>query len=1005
MANSFAAEIARVQETIRITQANIARDQALLASDPTNTTLITQIASGQAYLVDLDAQLAFFNTAEAASTASAGAVVSEAAAARDDNANSQNPQAAQVLIVPAGRVNQNLETGTNGEVRTLTQTQATPPSSAPFAPNDEEGNPLPPTASLNAGVGAGNEDSGNTKNATRTEIDNVFGDKMIVPQSNVLDQYSSYTYSASVYLMKPEALAQMIKSGKKTIAGSQLLFQSGGAPVGGRNPYFKDDYYIDKIQLKSSIAGKGSGASHNVNTISMTVIEPTGITLLKNLDLAVSQYLGTVGNPPKKKSFQAQLYLLVIRFYGYDDAGNLVQAGITGPGGGTSATPGSAFVEKYYPMCINTIKFKVANKLVEYEIEASSPKYQMNTGQMRGSIPYNIELSAMTVKDALSGTAVIEQGQSQIQTITTTRVSAAQSNIDPGTLEGMSEADVANTNIPPAPPKASTAPSPKLTIRKGLIEALNQFQLELVARGEYTYPDVYSIEYVTSSIEQATLKRPGGDKKNDGMAAPNSAKTLKDPNTQSTDSTARIISVTAGTQLVQVIDKILKSCSYIEDQQLVKILEDTQEQVKNGSPGRNLAWYKISLEAIPGKYDPKRNDYAYTMKYIIHPYKITEMRSNYFQTPAFNGVHKQYNYWFTGENTQVLSYEQTYNSLYTSILSGGPQSPYTEQSDTIKYTWQTRSNENSQGAAGRTNEPSANAADYLYNPSDLAIANLTIVGDPAWLQQGEAFATPARNNFNFNPFLADGTINYDATEILFEVLINTPQDYNFETGIMDPNQRAVINSSAKQPGSSKQSYVYHANTIVSDFVKGKFTQQLNGSLRTYFRDQTLKAAQDSGRPTTNNITADTVRTNTNTANSPDYINQQGGEGGYSASSNTTDSPDYANQQDVLSGPATPLPSPPPGDPTSTGGIIAGTDTPAPQDASVPDKVLANADETAAVNAYVAAGGTFPRGTGPITSGPLFDGVLAAKAALTARQQAAAQSATTTASPQNMNREA
>jgi hypothetical protein len=111
-------------------------------------------------------------------------------------------------------------------------------------------------------------------------------------------------------------------------------------------------------------------------------------------------------------------------------------------------------------------------------------------------------------------------------------------------------------------------------------------------------------------------------------------------------------------------------------------------------------------------------------------------------------------------------------------------------------------------------------------------------------------------------------------------------------------------------------------------------------------------------------------------------------------------------------PPTTQPAPPPGSPTSSGGIdfnagLAGSGeviaTP-PQNASAPDKVLANEEETAAVNAYIDAGGTFPRGTGPITSGPLFDNVVAAKAALTARQQVAAGSATTSTPPQDINRE-
>ena len=895
-----------------------------------------RLSSAQELLSVVNEQIQQAQLDGSVATASAGDIVVESQKARSDDATTQNPQAAAAPIVTEGRINTNLDFGTDGPTRTLVETQAPvdqEPQALLFASLDDDGNQLPQIGTLNGatpvttlapGAGSGSDDTLlPNKNATKTEIDNIFNDTKIIPQANVLDQYASYTYQASVYLMKPEALADMIKNNKKTIAGSQLLFQSGGAPVQGRNPYFSNDYYIEKIQLKSSIAGKGSNTSHNVNTISMTVVEPNGITLVKNLDQAVQSYLGGAGEKStKKKHFSAQLYLLVIRFYGYDESGNLIQAGINTPSGATTAAPSGAFVEKYYPMVINNIRFKVNNKLVEYEIDASAPKYVMNTGQMRATIPYNVEISAMTVKEALVGAADV-RGSTGTPTVAGTTNAATT---PPKTRDEIQDIE-GSSNPPPAPPTASAAPNPKLTVRKGLIEAMNQYQLDLVKSNIYTYPDVYSIEFVTPSIEQALIKKVGGDKKSSGQAAPVTAKDQLDKSTQSYDPTTRIVSATAGTQLAQFIDQILRNSSYIEDQQLVKVLEDSGIQVKNGSPAKNLAWYKISLEAIPIRYDPKRNDYAYNMKYIIHPYRINEMVSNYFANPTFKGVHKQYNYWFTGENTQVLSYEQSYNSLYTAVLSGGPSSPYNNQNDQIKFAWQTRSNESSQGASARANEPAANAADYLYNASDLAVANMTIVGDPAWLQQGEAFAVPPRTNFNFNAFLADGTINYESQQILFEILINTPSDYNLNTGLMDPNAPSVTNPAAKAPGSNRQSYVYRANTIVSDFVKGKFTQQLNGSLISYFKDQSIKTAQDSGRSTTNTSTggastvggSSTSRSNTNNAGTPDNEWTETNSTDVETSEVPPESPD---QEEVLveTGISDPQPAPDAEPPTSDGDI-------------------------------------------------------------------------------------
>jgi hypothetical protein len=771
-----------------------------------------------------------------------------------------DPSTGQILDLPAAPTPEQQQTyeAENPKTGTIGQTQA--PVELAEPPTQTLGGPAavgnrddaPAQAPTSGGVGAGTSSNAfesvrpddnpgssvSTKNATVTAVDNLFGEGSIVPQANVLDQYASYTYQASVYLMKPETFQQMVSSRKKTLNGAQLLFQSGGAPVAGRNPYFTDDYYIDKIELKSTITGKGTNAAHNVNTIKMTVIEPNGITLLSNLDRAVEQYLGAAS---KKQNFNSPLYLLVIKFFGYDANGNLVQAGqasgaanpignVPGISGGNVPSTATAFVEKYYPMIISKLNFKVANKLVEYEIEGTAPQYQIAVGQNRGTIPYNVELSGMSLKDALAGSATAGPA-------TTTTNTSTQDG--PRDQQGSS-------NPPSAPPTAAAAPSPKLTIRKGLMEALNQYQKDLVDRKIYTVADQYSIEFTDSVIEQAKITVPGTDFKNTSPQAPKTANDQLNKETQAVDPNSRILTITAGQQIVQVIDQAVRNSSYIRSQQTTTIEENTQKQKVNASPGKNVAWFKINLECVPIKWDPKRNDYAYKVKYIVSPYRINQTNSNYFTTPIYRGAQKQYNYWFTGQNTQVLSYEQTYNALYTYVLSGG--STDVAKTTTAKAHYQPRSGQTSQGADLRTNEPAANLADSLYNPADLGIANLTIVGDPAWLQQGEAsFSSPGKNSFIASAFLPDGTINFDSQQILFEIVINTPTDYNLRTGLMDVNNRSVGQNNI-QAKPLNESYVYIANECTSEFNKGKFTQNIKGTL---LQRTTPQSAASDGRATAN----------------------------------------------------------------------------------------------------------------------------------------------------------
>jgi hypothetical protein len=826
-----------------------------------------EVARLQRQIVLIDAELAEVNLQISqlrggVATASAGNLVNDDARATVPNSRSQNPDSGPLFLNDNGRIEsppdtdsstnaepytflENVDTGLDAPVRSIEQTQST------NLGNNEQGGPLLLNAEVDGreddfagalridingvgglpGAGAPRDDT-TSKNPTRVEIDNVFNEEKIVPQPNILDQYASYTYSASLYLMNKTDYQAMIQTKQKNLRGAQLLIQSGGAPAGGRNQFFSNDYYIERIEMRSAITGKGTNAAHNVNNVKMTVVEPNGITLIGNLDRAVQAYLGTAEG--KKRNFAAQMYLLVIRFYGYDAQGNLVKAGTVAPDG---ISDRSSFVEKWYPLAINKIDFKIANKLVEYEIEATSPSYQVNAGTSRGSIPYNVELGGVTVKDVLSGPA-------QYTSVTATGGITVDDN-----GEALLPADQglgATTNITnTAPSNASAAPSKKTTIRQGLFAAMNEYQAQLVRDGIYTYPDTYSIEFVNPSLEQALIKNKGStDKSKVSNSTSQNAADQKLGAKQSADNNSKIATITAGSQIVQVIDQVVRNSSYLEDQQIVIFDPNTQKEKPNGAAGKNLAYFKIGLQATPTNYDPKRNDYAYDIKYIVNVYRINESASNYFYIPTFKGVHKQYNYWFTGENNSVLSYEQSMNTLYTSVLSGGSSNPATIINDAIKFNFQPRSAESSQGADGKVNEPKANLADYLFNPGDLANCTMTIVGDPAWLQQGEAFAGLKKNDpFYFRSFLADGTINFDSQQICFEVLINSPRDYDLSTGLIDPNEQTTYFLNGRQPGAARQSYVYRANECISEFNRGKFTQTLKGTLNTYYPDQTFKANQ------------------------------------------------------------------------------------------------------------------------------------------------------------------
>ena len=288
--------------------------------------------------------------------------------------------------------------------------------------NDETGD-LYDATGLNSqaqtalGVGAPSEDSGTlTRALTSTRI-NAAGptNSNITPQDNILDKFASYTYSLSWYMLSVAQASSLKAAQRINTGGWSLLMQSGGAgsgqsaattganllnslfggasggAQGGRNKYFALDYYMDNLIIQSSF---NNIAMSTVNKISFSVTEPNGITLLQNLAAAVKDMY-----KDSKVTAKDAIYVMVIKFYGYDSQGKMITA---------SSSGGSrAAVTKYFPFKIANFEFKAANRAVEYMIEGLPLNDMIGKSSALGSVPQNYELVGVTVDDVLNGKAAV----------------------------------------------------------------------------------------------------------------------------------------------------------------------------------------------------------------------------------------------------------------------------------------------------------------------------------------------------------------------------------------------------------------------------------------------------------------------------------------------------------------------------------------------------------------------------------------------------------------------
>lgn len=882
--------------------------------------LITRIDQAIAEVNDANAR----NIAQESTTAvtSSGTISAEDTKGRANNSNTITPVNNDTIVTPTG--NQTRPTNadeplisTQGilpapQVVTTTNSQSIPPNTAsPGASTPDNikssidpvaGSAVIPTTQ--AGASQAGDDNTNpaagTGTGVRATIDNLFGVQngytQIESKNNVLAQFASSTYNISIYLVSKDQYNAILKTKKKTLFGSQLLISSAGAPLQGdndytnssvaetgditvtssnrgRNQYFPLDYYIDDVKLEGLVNGKGTNGAHNITRGTFRLIEPNGISLLNNLNKAVNKFNSSQNII--STNYAAQLYLMVIRFYGYDQNGVMIKPGAVGPNSASQTTDPTAIVEKFIPFQFTAIKFRIANKLTEYECDIVCPQNMQGTGQMRGIIPFQTEFTSTNLKDLLngqSGGGAINPLQAQV---------LSQSAATPGTTvpgQGRSGTTVAagqardpngayrgdrSDATPAAPQKADAARKP--TTLSGLCEALNRYQLGFVARGIFEIPDEYSV-IIQDPISSAKITAPGGTNWNStAMPTQNTAGGSLLPAKQSADGNSKNASAFGGMSIVQFIDQQVRNSTYIYDQQLYYNDPKTGELVPQGIPGKILGWYRIGVQVEPKEYDFKRNDFAYKITYQISPYAVNDIKSIYFPNAQDRGAHKIYNYWFTGENTEILEFTQDFNYLYY-IVVNNKQGSFQRTSDyreVEKRGFQTNSNQSNQGQDNNVNEPSANAADYLYSPSDLSRTRMTILGDPAWLQQGELWSGLqglSGVKFNYTPWLDDGTINYESQEPLFRVQFNTPTDYNLDTGLMDVSANNLNKSSSNLSGEPRQSFTYRAIKVDHHFRRGKFSQDIEGVLITYpKRNQDATATTDQQRPVVSTPAASTSR--------------------------------------------------------------------------------------------------------------------------------------------------
>jgi hypothetical protein len=602
--------------------------------------------------------------------------------------------------------------------------------------------------------------------------------------NNPLGNLSSYTYNLSLYMVTPEAYNTFVESGETSVEGFHIVAESGGVARSSPKgiPLFKYDYYIDDLSFKTFVNTKTTdGPTVDSTQFEFKIYEPYGfkfVSDLKNAARLVSSQTA-IQNGSTASYYTQQIYMLGIKFYGYDIKGNVVKPAQMG------STPGSdesALFPRFFPLTLTGISFRLDGKATVYSIKAQNVSVQASFGTKRGLIKNQIELKGETVEEIISSSP-------------TYSLMAVLNKLEDDLITGGLNKTVA-------------------------AELKNKYQVKFIDDGKIRSAKVvdegdWEIKNYRAGTSDTIKKTSESNDKNSVTA------------TAKFNRKNRTFSIPAGTSIHQAVDLIIGHSAYVRDSITAQYTETVEPEKETGensqATNKEFQWFTVTPVAKVIGYDRKRQGYVYDTTYIINNYKVPYVRSPFVsKSTPYPGPHKRYEYIYTGNSNEILSYEQTYNSLYY-IDSIQQSTPNTDPPAEVNFN--SKVNESDSVTYGKAGAAAATIRNSLYSPGDKATAKITILGDPDFLVTTTATMYDVWGGTGYGP---DGSMDAHSSQVFIEIKFNEANDYNMGTGVMDiQNNVEIYRYPPELESVLNGAITYMVVDVVSTFSRGRFTQDLN----------------------------------------------------------------------------------------------------------------------------------------------------------------------------------
>lgn len=654
-----------------------------------------------------------------------------------------------------------------------------------------------------------------------------------LPLPNILSNYATYNYVLGMGVLTETQLNNPDET-YMTGYGFDLICKSAGSDPGNRvqTAYGKFDFFMENLVINSTI-GFEKNNNTNITGITFDIIEPYSMGMW----LIACQ---TAAYKAGWNNYKEAPFLLTIQFRGNTQQGQ------------PQLVPNSS---RYMPFRLSMVNMKVNEKGAVYTVTA---------------IPYNYTaLSSRTAKfkndvSARGATVqeVLQTGEKSLQRVINDRLKQYKTD---GTVKVADEVLI----LFPENIASSAAPA----ANSGNKESKDSATTSSSGGGDDS-GSPFSKLGVSKSKVNDTLVQPDGecnalgkasmgfslDKKGDPVIGQeNKVWDAKQQVWVRANNQADIkqgeFRFTQDTDIINAINQVLLASNYPKE---------TLDESKITKEGMR-DWWTIDTQVytIPSEENVKTGSKARLIVYRVYPYKVSVGRTMPPNTPP-PGVSalkkqavKEYNYLYTGKNTEVLKFDIEFSASFAGTLAAdnlkrsqdvanaaamGEKKPQQEvdvvaDSDgtkpvakagiipTVVGYWQTITSTDRLGGGGQETQETRAARlfhDAISRGKDMVQLNMEIWGDPYYIAQSgignySSQAIPGLQNLN-----KDGTVNYQSGEVYITVNFRTPTDINQGTGLYN----FAGNTSAPVV---QFSGLYQVRRIRSTFNSGQFKQVLMGS--------------------------------------------------------------------------------------------------------------------------------------------------------------------------------